>query len=125
MPAHAIEVRDVDTLIDLVEQGRVDVRWSVTSEGGPGWIGSARVVSFLVDGTPVAETALVQRLATALVEALSIPASSQDHVISGEGTVRKRDRLIEVEYEWDKAKPYAWPSETGGGTVTLIALENR
>ncbi|MEO1075719.1 MAG: hypothetical protein AAFX41_07100 [Bacteroidota bacterium] len=112
-------------MIDLVEQGRVDVCWSVTSEGGPGWIGSARVVSFLVDGTPVAETALVQRLATALVEALSIPASSQDHVISGEGTVRKRDRLIEVEYEWDKAKPYAWPSETGGGTVTLIALENR
>ena len=74
---------------------------------------------------PVAETALIQRLATALVEALSIPASSQDHVISGEGTVRKRDRLIEVEYEWDKTKPYAWPSEAGGGTITLVALEDR
>ena len=124
MPEQTTEIADVDTLVRLVDQDRVGVDWTVTSTIGPGWIGSSRELSFYVDGKPIAENALARRLTNALIEALSIPETSEDHVISGEGDLRRRGTLIEVVYDWSAAIPYDFPSDSGSGVVALINIEN-
>lgn len=118
------EIRDLDALVGLVDQDRISVSWTVTSAIGPEWIGSTRKVSFYVDGIPVPENPLIQRLANVLIEAILIPETSENRVISGEGDLRRRGSLIEIVYEWSAAIPYDWPSDSGSGVVTLINLEN-
>lgn len=118
------EIRDLDALVGLVDQDRIAVAWTVTSALGPEWIGSTRHVSFYVNGIPLPENPLIQRLVDVLVEAILIPETSKDRVISGEGKLRRRGNLIEMVYEWSAAIPYDWPSDSGSCVVTLINLGN-
>lgn len=124
MDEESTEIRDLDGLVELVDQDRVAVEWTVTSGIGPEWIGSNRGITFYVDGRPVFENWLTQRLANALIEACSIPETSEKRVISGEGDFRRRGTLIEIEYSWRAAIPYDWPSVSGSGVATLLNIEN-
>ncbi len=113
-------VFDLTAFVKLVEQDRVDVAWSVLSEIGPEWIGSRRKIDFFVDGMPMAQNALTHRLVQALIDELALPATSIDHVISGEGHLRRKGRSIEVVYDWTKAVPYDDPVKSGSGVFTLV-----
>ena len=124
MSARPFVVQDLATFCQLVEQGRVGVEWTVWSDIGPGWIGSRRELGFSVDGRPVPENATVSRLVNALIDGLQIPATSSDSVISGEGELRKNGSAIEVVYEWHKAAPYDYPSESGSGVFTLVQADD-
>ena len=115
-----IDVPDLEAFARLVEQDKVGVYWLVRSEIGPEWIGSWRELNFFVDGIPVADNELTKRLADALIDGLAIPATSQDHVIRGEGELQLNGNSIEVVYDWSKAVPYDDPVETGEGVFTLV-----
>lgn len=118
------EIRDLDALVGLVDHDRVSVDWTVTSAMGPEWIGSTRKLSFCVDGIPIAENSFTRRLAKAIIEAISIPETSEELVISGEGNLRRRGTLIEIVYEWRAANPYDWSSDSGSGVAKLMNIEN-
>ena len=124
MSEQPTEVRDLETLVGLVDQDRISVDWTVNCEIGPEWMGSNRALTFYVDGNPIAENPLTQRLANALVDALSIPATSKDHVISGEGDLRRRGTVIEIVYDWNSTIPYDWSSGTCGGVVEIIDISD-
>lgn len=117
-------IPDLATFCRLVEQDQVGVDWTVYSDIGPSWIGSRRELTFYVDGKPVSENATISRLAELLIDGLSIPATSADHVIHGEGDLRRNGAAIEVVYEWSRAIPYAYPEETGEGVFTLVQTED-
>ena len=116
-------VADLNHFVELVGQNRVGVYWSVLSGIGPEWIGSRREIGFFVDGTTMAENKLTKRLADLLIEGLSIPATSKDYLITGEGDLRRNGMLIEVVYDLTKGVPYDEPVETAGGVFALLNLE--
>lgn len=122
--AQAITVADLKQLVELIDQDKVGVYWTVFSEIGPEWIGSRLEINFFVDGTPMAENQLTNRLANALVDALSIPATSKEHVMTGEGDLRRNGKSIEIVYDWSKAVPYDDPAETGSGAVKPFEVED-
>jgi hypothetical protein len=117
-----ITVADLNVFTQLVEQDRVCVAWSVLSEIGPEWIGSRCEIKFFVDDTAMADNEFTKQLANRLVAGLGIPATSKDHVISGEGDLRRSGTAIEVVYDWNKAVPYDEPVETGSGVSCLVDI---
>lgn len=118
----SITVADLSAFAELVEEDRVGVSWSVLSDIGPEWIGSRRKLNFFVDGILMAENEFTNRLASALIEGLAIPATTKDLVITGEGDLRRNGSSIEVVYDWAKAMPYDNPVETGSGVFTLVKV---
>ncbi|WP_254510482.1 hypothetical protein [Anatilimnocola floriformis] len=120
-----IFVADFADFCRLVDENRVGVSWTVYSEIGPDQIGSYRVVQFSVDGIRVAEDATMTPLVERLITALSLPASSEDLVLSGEGSLRRNGNEIEVDYDWFNAAPYADPVDHGSGVFTLARVDER
>ena len=118
-------VNDVERFCQLVEQGRVGVAWSVSPEFGPEHIGSRREVTFFVDSTPVTASALTERLARILIDGLQIPATSRDHLISGEGDLRRQEYSVEIVYDWQRTIPFDEPVENGSGVFTLIEMDDK
>lgn len=114
-----IVVEDLATLVGLIERHECWVRWEVTCEVGPDWLGGRRSIEFHVGSRRLAETAFHDRLRAALVEALAIPSESADAVIRGEGTVRWEGGRLEMDYEWSEAVPYQDPRDGGVGTARL------
>jgi hypothetical protein len=117
-----IVVERLEALLALIEQAEFWVKWEVRCEIGPEWIGGGRSIQFYLARQPLANTPLHDRLKHALVESLRVPETSEDAVISGEGTITRKGDVLDIEYEWSAAVPYMYSHDSGHGTATLMAL---
>lgn len=117
-----IVVEQLETLLALIEQADFWVNGEVRCEIGPEWIGGGRFIQFYLARQPLADTPLHDRLKQALVESLRIPETSEDAVVSGEGTITRKGDVLEIDFEWSSAVPYMYPDDGGHGIVALLAL---
>lgn len=112
-----IKIEKFDKLKSLMKSMDFFVKWIVTSDIGPDWIGSTREIKFYLDEFILYETEFCKSLKYKLIDTLSIPSESKDHVIIGDGDITLKDNRLEIYYEWYAAIPYQDPDESKEGKV--------
>lgn len=111
------------SLLSLASTSNFWVEWTVLSDFGPGWIGGERKICFYLDQTPFADTPFHDWLKETLIKVLRIPQESPEAVINGEGEIHLNEGSLELEFSWDKAIPYQYPTDGGNGKVVFIDLK--
>lgn len=115
-----IEVESFEKLKSLMKNMEFSVHWNVTSDIGPSWIGSSRTIEFYLDDFTLNETKFCKNLQDKLVETLSIPSQSKDHVITGDGDITLKEGQLEINYYWYSSIPYQNPDESKRGKVLFF-----
>ena len=108
-------------LRERLEEDTLGVDWVVRSDIGPGWIGGGREFDFAFEKSGTLDRAcpVHARLAQALVEALQLPESFGDEMMTGEGEFELSASQLKLRYEFTPAVPYEHGRSEGGLTTLL------
>lgn len=119
MDESIITIEDFESLIEKINTKEFWVKWKVSSDIGPDWIGSVRTINFYVDEYKLEETEFCKDLKNRLIQLIPIPETSKDHVITGHGDITLKKNCLEIHYDWDATIPYDEPSEEKEGKMVF------
>ena len=115
-----IIIENLESLLDHMNKCDLWAEWKVLSDIGPEWIGSSRKICFYLDDVPLGKSEFHNKLKKALSKTASIPETSSDEIIYGEGEVTYKDGVLQVKYWWSKAPPYQDPIKKGSGEGVFV-----
>jgi hypothetical protein len=100
---------------------KLSVKWKVSSDIGPEWIGSKREVLFYLDSEPILDNSIHSFLEEILIDKLNIPTTSVDDNINGEGDLFILKNDLQIKYSISYTVPYDYPHKYDNGQVILIS----
>lgn len=112
-----ITIESFEELNTKIKTMEFSVKWVITSDIGPDWIGSTRTIDFYLDHFIWNETEFSKVLKNKLIKLLSIPSESKDYIINGHGIITPKNGKLEIHYSWDTTIPYQEPSQSKEGIL--------
>ncbi|MNS58592.1 hypothetical protein D3C86_572420 [compost metagenome] len=110
-----------DELKNELISNTLSVKWKVSSDIGPNWIGSNREICFYKNSKPIDENLAYSFLKESLIEKLNIPEKSEDDTIEGWGDLFMLDNDLIIKYRISYTIPYDYPHKYENGEVILIS----
>ncbi|MFD1605897.1 hypothetical protein ACFSJW_04775 [Flavobacterium artemisiae] len=114
-------MNSIEELKKELENKTLSVKWKILSEIGPDWIGSSRTITFYLDNAPLEDNAFCKQMTDKLIEVIEIPSTSEDHVITGEGTFVLQGADLLIEYQIEAAIPYDYNFDYDSDIKTFMA----
>lgn len=100
---------------------KLSVKWQVSSDIGPSWIGSKRDICFYLNSEPISDNSVHSYLKDCLIEKLNIPETSEDDTIEGDGDLFMVGNNLIIKYAISYTIPYSYPHKYENGEVILIS----
>ncbi len=110
-----------DELKQELRTKRLSVRWTVSSDIVPSWIGSKREICFYLDSAPIRDNSIHSFLEECLIDKLNIPSTSQDDMIEGKGDLFILNNVLYIDYCVQYSIPYDYPHKHENGKMVLIS----
>ena len=110
-----------DKLKQELKTKKLSVKWKVSSDIGPDWIGSKREVCFYLNSEPIIDNSIHAFLKEILIDKLNIPEKSEDDNIDEEGDLFILENDLQIKYSISYTVPYDYPHKYDNGQVVLIS----
>lgn len=123
---NTIEVKTLEELYKFISKKDFFVRWKISSDIGPGWIGRKKEVSFYFDRILLKENSFLKELKGSLIKLLEEEDLMQynDHVIIGKGIIILENNYLKISYDWEGTIPYQYSDIKGKGEGFLLLETN-
>ena len=98
----SVLIENLETLLQMMNTFELSVEWTISSNIGPGWIGSHRTISFYLDHLVLEDTPFHRQLQQTLIDLLGLPQQSKEYIIQGEGDISRQGKTIPYQYPLEK-----------------------